>query len=129
MNNRRFLHMMLLGTMVLTLSACGSQPPEGTFTAAELLADPVYDAEVQVYGQVSALGELLCPCFILTSGGERIDVWYDLMVEEDGTQRPAVSVDGIANGDAVIVTGELQPSSGTEPSRTFWATRIEKPAG
>ncbi len=125
MNNRQLLLMGNLLTMALILSACSAPPPEGTMTAAELLADPVYETEVTVYGEVSALGELLCPCFILTSGGDRLDVWYDLMLEDDGTPRPTVSVEGIENGDTVVVTGELQPSQGTQPSRTFWATRIE----
>jgi hypothetical protein len=94
-------------------------------SAADLLENPVYNTEVQVYGKVDALGELLCPCFTLTSGGETIEVWYGLMVEDDGTERPAVSVEGIENGDTVVVTGELQPSSGMLPSRTFWAILIE----
>jgi hypothetical protein len=117
--------MGILLTMALILGACSPPPPEGTMTAAELLADPVYETEVTVYGEVSALGELLCPCFILSSGGDRLDVWYDLMLEDDGTPRPTVSVEGIENEDRVVVTGELQPSQGTQPSRTFWATRIE----
>jgi hypothetical protein len=112
--------------MTIVLGACGPQPPEGAMTAAELLKNPVYETEVQVYGRVGALGELLCPCFILSSGGDGLDVWYDLMVEEDGTVRPEVSVEGIENGDTVVVTGELQSSSGTEPSQTFWATHIER---
>jgi hypothetical protein len=48
------------------------------------------------------------------------------MMEDDGTPRPAASVEGIENGDTVVVTGELQPSQGTQPNRTFWATRIEE---
>ena len=55
------------------------------------MANPVYETEVEIYGEVSA-------------PGERLDVWYDLMVEENGTQR------------------------GTEPIRTFWASQIEEPS-
>jgi hypothetical protein len=114
---------LLLG--VVLLGACGPSQPTGTLTAAELLGDPIYDTEVKVYGQVSDLGELLCPCFSLTSGDDRIEVWYGLMVEADGSEWPAVSVEGIKNGDWVVVTGELRASEGTLPSRTFWASQIE----
>ena len=89
-----------------------------------LLADPVCDTEVVIYGQVSLLGELFCPCFELRSGGEVVLVWYDLMVEDGGEVRPAVSVEGIENGDWIVVTGELR-SGGTNPGE-FWAGIIEK---
>lgn len=89
-----------------------------------LLADPVYDAEVAIYGQVSLLGELFCPCFELRSGDEAVMVWYDLMVDEDGGVQPAVSIEGIENGDWIVVTGELRPG-GTNPAE-FWATGIQK---
>ena len=101
------------------------ESPEGTMSVAELLANPVYDTEVRIYGEVSLLGELFCPCFELTSGGQKVQVWYDLMVENDGTERPAVSVQGINNGDRVIVTGELKGDGGTHYSKDdFWATVI-----
>lgn len=99
---------------------------EGTLSVSELLESPVYETEVNVYGDVSALGELCCPCFVLTSEGRMLEVWYDLMAEDDGTERPAVSVEGIENGDRVVVTGELRSSNGTAPSTTFWASNIEK---
>jgi len=97
-----------------------------TLSASELLQNPVYGEEVKVYGNVSLLGELLCPCFELASGGEKVSVWYDLMVEDDGNQRPSVSIEGIENGDWVIVSGELRPSDGQLPSTTFWASNIEE---
>ena len=99
---------------------------DGTLSVSELLESPVYETEVNVYGDVSALGELDCPCFTLTSDGKRLEVWYTLMVGDDGTERPAVSVEGIENGDRVVVTGELRSSTGTAPSTTFWASNIEK---
>jgi inhibitor of cysteine peptidase len=99
---------------------------EGDMSVSELLESPVYETEVNVYGNVSALGELFCPCFALTSDGKVLEVWYDLMVEADRTERPAVSVEGIENGDMVAVTGELRSSNGTAPSTTFWASNIEK---
>ncbi|MBN1134665.1 MAG: hypothetical protein JXA38_07135 [Methanosarcinaceae archaeon] len=36
----------------------------------ELLGNPVYDVEVEIYGRVGLLDELFCPCFELASGGE-----------------------------------------------------------
>ena len=105
----------------------GSQPgkPEGSLSVAELLAKPVYDIEVTIYGEVSLLGELLCPCFELGSGGEKVQVWYDLMVENDGAERSAVSVEGINNGEKIIVTGELKGEGGTHYSKgDFWAKAI-----
>ena len=101
-------------------------PSPVALSVAELLHNPVYDIEVTIHGKVSLLGEVRCPCFELTSGGETVFVWYDLMLEDDGVQRPSVSVEGIQNGDWVIVAGELKPSEGQLPSRTFWASNIER---
>jgi hypothetical protein len=127
MKKRDFLLSILLAGSML-VGGCAREPeqPAGTLSAAQLLESPVYEIEVSIYGKVSALGELLCPCFVLASGGESVEVWYGLMVEEDGTERPAVSVEGIDNGDWVIVTGELRSSDGLLPSKTFWAAGIEK---
>ncbi len=94
---------------------------------AELLANPVYDTSVKILGIVSGLNDFLCPCFELVSGGEKLMVWYDLMVENDGTQRPPASQDEFSNGDKVIVTGELKGEGGTHYSKgDFWATDITK---
>lgn len=157
------------------------EKPAGSMAVSELLETPVYNIEAKVFGQVSLLGELFCTCFELTSGGEKVTVWYDSMVEEHEEkdmvcckiyglgagmeevnvtyvlavpeactvpegfvgggrevvedsycpavpeyQWPPVSVEGIKNGDWVVVTGELRSGTGTEPSTTFWATKIEK---
>ncbi|MFC2059385.1 protease inhibitor I42 family protein, partial [Chloroflexota bacterium] len=100
---------------------------DGALSVAQLLENPVYDTEVVIYGTVSLLGELFCPCFELTSGGESVMVWYGLMVENDGTESPAVSVDEISNVDTAIVTGELKGEGGTHYSKgDFWATKIAK---
>ena len=116
----------LLCVLALAAGSCtGQEKPEGTLTVAELLDDPIYDTEVKIYGEVGLLGELNCPCFELTSGGQTVQVWYDLMVENDGTERPGVSVEGISNGDRIIVTGELKDKGGTYYSKgDFWATAI-----
>lgn len=102
------------------------EKPEGTLTVAELLENPVYDTEVKIYGTVSLLGELNCPCFELTSGGQKVLVWYRLMVEDGGTERPSVSVEGIENGDWVVVTGELKSEGEYRSLNDFWASKIEK---
>ncbi|MGC9443853.1 MAG: hypothetical protein ACP5E9_02805 [Candidatus Methanospirareceae archaeon] len=118
---------VLVGTLFMVgCIAPGPERPAGTMSVAELLVDPVYDTEVTVYGQVALLGELLCPCFELSSGGETVQVWYDLMVEDDGTERPAVSVDGIENGDWVLVRGELKSAGVHRTANDFWATSIER---
>jgi hypothetical protein len=56
------------------------------FTVAQMLENPVYDTEITIAGEVSLLGELLCPCFSLTSEGKTVH-WSGLMVENDGTER------------------------------------------
>lgn len=118
---------VLVGTLFMVgCIAPGPERPAGTMSVAELLADPVYDTEVTVYGQVALLGELLCPCFELFSGGETLQVWYDLMVEDDGTERAAVSVEGIENGDWVLVRGELKSAGVHRAANNFWATSIER---
>ena len=52
-------------------------------------------------------------------------VWHDLMVEDDGTERLAVSVEGIENGDWVVVTGELKREGKHTNLNDFWAEHIE----
>ena len=103
-----------------------TEKSEVTLSVSELLESPVYDTEVKVYGIVNHLGQLFCPCFTLYSDRKTLNVQYDMMWEDDGTKRPAVSVEGIENGNWVIVTGELRSSTGTAPSTTFWASNIEK---
>ena len=106
----------------------GQEKPEGTLTAAELLSEPIYDTEIKICGRVDGLGELACLCFFLVSGRESVQVWYDTMVENDGTVRPAVSVEGIRNGDKVIVVGELKGEGGIHYSKDdFWAKSITAP--
>ena len=72
------------------------------------------------------MGELRCPCFILMSGAEDVEVWYDAMVGEDGTQRSAVGLGGIQNGDWVVVTGELRSGDGSIPGKGFWSNGVEE---
>ena len=100
-------------------------PPEGVLGVEELLDDPIYGEEIQVYGDVEDLGELLCPCFTLRHRNESIVVWYDLMAEGDEPMRLAVDVSEIDNGDTVIVTGELREPGSDQVMHNFWASAIE----
>ena len=94
-------------------------------TVGAMLADNAYEVPVSVAGEISMLGELLCPCFELTSGGESVQVFYGLMVENDGTGKPDVDMTGFANGDKVIVTGMLKGSGGTHYNKgDFWLEYI-----
>ena len=100
--------------------------PGDIMTVGELAADPVYETPVTLIGRVSLLGQLNCPCFNLTSGGESVEVWYDLMVEDDKTELPPVSVEGIENGDIVLVEGTLKNSGTYHHKGVFWAQNISK---
>jgi hypothetical protein len=110
--------------IVAVAVGCALEKPEGAMTVSELLEDPVYDTEVTIYGEVSLLGQLNCPCFELTSGGQGVQVWYDLMVEDDGTERPAASIEGIDNGDSVVAVGELKTAGQHRSLNDFWAATI-----
>jgi len=48
------------------------------------------------------------------------------MVEDAGTERPAVSVEGIQNSHQVAVTGELKTEGIHRSLNDFWASRIEE---
>ncbi len=65
------------------------------------------------------MGEMPCPCFSVTSGGERLEMWYNLTAQEPA-EAPAIQ-----NGDWVIVTGYLKPGVLGLRSRTFLASNIE----
>jgi len=119
----------LLGILLITilLSGCNREPPkpEGALSVAELLENPIYDTQTRVYGKVSALGELACTCFFLQSEEGNLHVWYDTMVEDDGTLRPSVGVQEIKNGDWVIVIGELKSGGDHYSLNDFWTNSIE----
>ena len=126
MLSRRTFLMGLVLIGLLMLNGCSGSPvPEGVLSVSELMADPQYDTEVTIYGEVSLLGELFCPCFELTSGGETVMVWYDLMVEDDGTERPAIHVEDVRNGSQIMVVGELKTAGVYRSLNDFWARSIE----
>jgi putative hemolysin len=110
--------------VVLLIAGCGDDEAAGPSSVADLLGDPVYDEEVVVEGIVDRVGELLCPCFELSSEGSTVMVWHDLMAAR-GEELPAVDITGIGNGDTVEVAGWLldqQPPRGTP--QEFRATDI-----
>jgi protein-S-isoprenylcysteine O-methyltransferase Ste14 len=99
--------------------------PEGVLSVDDMLEERQYNTQVSIYGQVRAFGEPEFPYFLLFSGAEDVEVWYDGMVEENGTQRPGLEVNDIASSDWVVVTGELRSSDGTVPGKGFWASSIQ----
>jgi len=129
---RKFVILLMVFLIhVGILCSCASEPPrpEGVLTSAELLADPVYNTPIKVYGQVTELGEFECKCFALKMGDVQIYVWFDMMVEEDGSPtpptRPPVDVEGIENDDWVVVTSELKFFENRKKHKDFWLTEFE----
>jgi PBP1b-binding outer membrane lipoprotein LpoB len=120
---------ILLGFLLISilLTGCSQEPqkPEGALSVAELLENPIYDTQTRVYGKVSALGELMCTCFFLGSEEGNLHVWYDTMVDNDGTLRPSISIEEINNGDWVIVIGELKSGGDHYSLNDFWLSDIE----
>ena len=110
------------------ISGCSAEieKPEGTISVSDLLENPVYDKEVVVYGKVDIVGKVLSPYFELGSGGKTIKVWYNMMIENNGTPRKPVKAEGISNGSWVFVTGELKKEGKYRALNDFWASRIEK---
>jgi hypothetical protein len=125
-----FIVLSLVTFISLSLTGCtGTEAPEtpgGAMSASECINDPVYDTELRVFGEVSSLGDLDCTCFLLSSDGADILVWYDSMIEDDGTERPPVSIEGIRNGDQVIVTGELKTAGEHKVQGDFWLSNVEQ---
>jgi hypothetical protein len=93
---------------------------------AQLLENPKYDTKVTLYGKVSLLGEADSSYFELTSGSKKVKIWYDTMVEDNGTKRPSINVKDIKNGDWVVITGELKQKGKYRSLNDFWASSIEK---
>lgn len=125
-----FLVLGLVALISLSLIGCNGteagKKQEGAMSASECINNPVYDTELRVFGEVSSLGDLDCTCFLLSSDGADILVWYDSMIEDDGTERSPVSVGGIKNGDQVIVTGELKDEGEHRSQGDFWLSSIGK---
>ena len=120
---------ILLLILLLFASGCTSEdsqyPDRKVLSVAELLTNPEYDTPVYVEGMISDLGMLNCYCFHLTSGGETIEVWYDSMVEDNKTSRPAVDVSGLSNGEDVVLYGELKSEGKYRLKNAFWLIKVE----
>ena len=122
---RVLLVVLSMNILIFNVSSCNWVTRKYN-TVAELLDDPVYNQDVKVEGVISLLGELFCPCFHLSSGGKVIEVWYDLMIEDDGTKWDAINVEGVSNGDTVIVSGQLKQKCVHNSLNDFWVKDIEK---
>lgn len=93
-------------------------------SVADLLSAPVYGETVTIYGVVSEKGMINSTCFTVTSGGESLRAWYDLMYDpETETVRDSVDVEAIQNGDTIRITGELRPDELDYPP--FWMESYE----
>lgn len=123
----------LLGILLISILfyGCSQEPqkPEGALSVAELLENPIYDTQTRVYGQVHGLGEFECTCFALKSGDQQIYVWFDMMVESDGSPTPPtrtpVDVEEIGNNDWIVVTGELKYFEDFKVHKDLWLTEFE----
>ena len=121
MKNRLVLVVVLV---TIAVAGCAKKP----LSVAELLANPVYDKEITIYGEVvqsmSCRGEV-CG-FVLFSGDEELVVLYqpkEITLDESGALR---FVEMVEIGDMVTLVGELQAGDGSFPGGRFWASSIEK---
>ena len=117
---------LILAVFPLTGCATEVEKPEGALSVAELLQNPVYDEEVVIYGKVDIMGKVLSPYFDLESGGGKIKVWFNMMVEDNGKPRQPVKAEGISNNEWVVVTGELKTEGKYRALNDFWASDIKK---
>jgi len=109
----------------MSLGACGTHLA-GAVSCRQALENGIYDTQVKVYGTVSKLGYLGVDGFLLTSDGRELTVYYGSMYKDNGESLPDVSVDGIQNGDRVVVTGELKSAGKYTVQNSFWSYRIDK---
>ncbi len=128
MKQKNIIILILIFLSIVMVSGCTEEDmiekPKGTVTVSELLESPVYNTEVRLYGKIAYLGGLICPCFHLLTNDRQMEIWYDQIKNEGGPKTP-VSIDGLEDGNWVIVTGELKKNSGITDN-IFWAAKIEK---
>jgi hypothetical protein len=112
----------ILLVSVLFITACMSVPAFSAATTASppvpATGTPATPGTVTTHGTVSSLNRMNCPCFTLVTAIADITVWYDLMAGPDGTRKPAVPIDNLADGMEIWVTGMPQDSG------KFWAESI-----
>jgi len=109
----------------ILLGACGTQLA-GAVSCRQALDNGIYDTQMRVYGTVSKLGYLGVDGFLLTSDSRELTVYYGSMYKDNGGSLPSVNVDGLQNGDRVIVTGELKSAGKFTVQNSFWSYRIDK---
>lgn len=106
----------------------GLQGLTGVSSVAEAFAIPgeevpeppaVKQTPVEVYGRVGNLGAFFCPCFEMSSEGETVLVRHGLFGEEGYED---LDVDGLRDGDWIIVAGVLRTSAALPPE--LWAKSI-----
>ena len=121
------LVIVVLGAIVVAVSvwryAGTPVAPLGTMTTDELLRNPQrYDGQVlKVFGRITDLGHLRCPCFTLDS--KPIVVWYLY----NGTNIHPSQIEGrVQNGDLIVVTGRFRYSTSPGNEYTIYAETIEK---
>ncbi|MBU1130631.1 hypothetical protein KJ840_00670 [Patescibacteria group bacterium] len=92
-------------------------------SVSQLLANPQYNAEIKVYGEIADFDMLDCTCFRLIENGAILNAWYDSMTDGQGNKIwPAVDITGFQNGDQAALTGEFV----SKESKDFWIKKIEK---
>jgi len=104
----------------------GEGLPAGLVTVRELLDNPIPGAAVNVTGRASDLGLVDCPCFTLTSGGASVEVEYSVMITSAVSENPEIDIEGVSNGDHVIVRGTVVPAETPGASWKLKASGIEK---
>ena len=95
--------------------------PEKAVQVSELLKNPNFIDEVMLYGQVSAIGQLDCQCFLLSSGDKTVSIWYSSAGENSLS-----NLDEIKNGDTIGVIGHLDNDSVISIPPKFIPTTIWK---
>ena len=125
------LIMLTVPVLAFALPGCGwavdssEVNTEDARSVAELLRKPIYNTEVITYGTISSLDETTAPYFKLTSGEETIRVWYDSLVEDDGTEKAPADVEGLLNGHNAVVRGKLKGEAGKYHEKgDFWAIEV-----
>lgn len=120
---------LLATTLALTLTApslaaCSGSARAGAVSVREALDRATFDTQVKVYGVVSGLRQSPGPYFTLSSGGRTMKVYYDGMMEDNDVVWEPVHVDGIRDGDEVVVTGQVKSAGIYRAQYSFFAQAI-----
>jgi len=134
---RRILTCILavcVSAMVLLSAGCWAPNPANlptvssnhAISVAEAIAgmavsatQQMYETEVEVFGCVHSLEAFFCDCFELSSGGQKVLIIFGHFPDPS---RDDVRMEGIENGDSVLVRGTLRPMEELPPE--IWAEEI-----